>query len=345
MKLTIGVTGLNATDNPGSGVPVIRAIREDKSLNARIIGLSYENMEHGIYLKNLIDKTYHIPLPSSGSDTLLQRLAYIHSVEKLDIIIPNYDAELPNFIKIKDQLTDEGIRTYLPDKEIFEARHKNKLFEFGKKYGIKVPKSKTLFKVNEITGLMSEFNFPMVVKGKFYEAYIAYTFEQVHTYYHKLAAKWGLPVIIQEFIAGNEYDVVALGDGTGKTIGAIPMKKMVLTDKGKAWAGITINDKNILSMAYKLIKATKWKSGMELELMKSEKDELYLIEINPRFPAWVYLSAGAGQNLPAALVKLAMGKKVKPFKKYKTGKMFVRYSMDNVCDIKDFEKISTLGEY
>ncbi len=40
-------------------------------------------------------------------------------------------------------------------------------------------------------------------------------------------------------------------------------------------------------------------------------------EINPRIPAWVYLAVGAGQNIPEALVNLALGKKVEPYKDLK----------------------------
>ena len=43
-EYTIGVTALNAIDNPGPGIPVIRALREAKSFNVRIIGLSYESL-------------------------------------------------------------------------------------------------------------------------------------------------------------------------------------------------------------------------------------------------------------------------------------------------------------
>ena len=32
-KITVAITGLNNTDNPGPGVPVIRGIRESENLN------------------------------------------------------------------------------------------------------------------------------------------------------------------------------------------------------------------------------------------------------------------------------------------------------------------------
>ena len=83
---------------------------------------------------------------------------------------------------------------------------------------------------------------------------------------------------------------------------------------------------------------------MKLELIRTGDGELYLIEINPRIPAWVYLAAGAGQNLPEALVKLAMEYKVEPFTTYDVGKIFVRYSYDMIINISEYEKISTKGD-
>ncbi len=344
MKINIGVTGLNATDNPGPGIGVIRAIKECKDLDVRIIGLSYDVMEPGIYLHQFTDKVYQIPLPAAGQSVLMERLKYIHSKEKLDLIIPNFDAELFSFIKLSPELSAMGIKTFLPELEQFEERHKYKLNEFGEKHKLNIPKSLTVTRLDDITRATDAFDFPMVVKGKYYEAYIAYTSEQIHTYYHKISAKWGLPIIIQEFIRGIEYNVAALGDGKGNTIGAIPQRKLVLTDKGKGWAGIAVDDPSLVAMTHDIIRKTKWRSGMELELMKDEKDKIYLIEINPRLPAWIYFTAGVGQNLPAALVKLALGHEVKPFTTYAAGKMFIRYSLDHVCDLKEFEKISTTGE-
>lgn len=86
-ELTIAVTALNAHDNPGPGVGVIRSLRDSEEFKLRIIGLSYETMEPGAYLHDLVDLTYQVPYPSAGSDPLLERLLYIHSIEKIDIIL------------------------------------------------------------------------------------------------------------------------------------------------------------------------------------------------------------------------------------------------------------------
>ncbi len=344
-KINVAVTGLNAIDSPGPGIPVIRALKESKMYDVRIIGLSYETLEPGIYMHDLVDKTYQIPFPSSGKASLLTRLKYINSIEKIDVLIPNFDAELYNFITLADTLKKEmKIKTFLPTLEQFEERHKANLSDFGKKHKIKVPFGKMIYNTSEIPKLKDEFTYPLVVKGKFYDASIAYTPEQAATYFNKISAKWGLPIIIQEMVYGQEVNVTAIGDGKGKVVGAVPMRKQYITDKGKAWSGISIDDKNLLEMTTKLFRSTKWKGGMELEIIKTTEDEYYLLEINPRFPAWVYLAVGCGQNHPEALVKLALGEEVKPFKKYDVGKMFVRYSYDLIVGLEEFEKISTLGE-
>jgi len=341
---TIAVTGLNNTDNPGPGVPVIRALREANDFNVRIIGLAYETLEPGIYMEGITDKVYQIPYPSAGADILLERISYINSKEKIDVLIPNFDAELFTFMKAEKELKEMGISTFLPTIPQFEERHKANLPEYGEKYNLDIPNSTAISNVSNIKKLKNEFEYPLLVKGKFYDAYPAYNPEQVVGFFNKISAKWGVPVIIQEFIRGTEVNVIALGDGKGNLIGAVPMKKQYITDKGKAWGGITIDDKKLMEITKHVIKETKWKGGMELEIIKTQSNKYYIIEINPRIPAWVYLAVGAGQNLPEALVKLALGLEVKPFKNYDVGKMFIRYSMDMIGDISQFEKLSITGE-
>lgn len=343
-KLTIAVTGLNNIDSPGPGIPVIRALKDSKKFDVRIIGLSYDALEPGIYMHDLVDKTYQIPLPSAGQQSLLNRLEYIHHAEKIDVIIPNFDAELFNFIKLQDTLKKMGIHSFLPTLEQFEERHKWSLPEFGTKYHIHVPKSKMINSMAEIHNLAYEFGYPLVVKGKFYDASVAYSPDQAMGYFNKISSKWGLPIIIQQYTQGTEVNLTGIGDGKGNLIGAVPMRKTYITDKGKAWAGVALEDPKLMAIAQKMVKGNKWRGGFELEMIRTDRNEYYLIEINPRFPAWVYLAVGAGQNHPEALVQMALGEDVKPFESYESGKMFVRYSYDQIVDLKEFETISTMGE-
>jgi carbamoyl-phosphate synthase large subunit len=344
IKLNIALSGLNNIDSPGPGIPVIRGIRDSTKIDARIIGLAYDNLEPGPYMHELVDKTYKVPYPSDGVEPLLDRIKYIQEKEHVDVLIPNFDSELFTFMKSEKVLRDMGIRTFLPTLQQFEERHKSNLPQYGEKYGVKVPYSEAIGSIMDFRKIEEKFDYPVVVKGKFYDAYIAYDLEQVGIYFNKIAAKWGLPIVIQEFVRGTEVNVVALGDGNGNTVGAVPMRKTYITDKGKGWGGITLQDPAMLDLTHKVISQTHWRGGMELELIRTAANELFMIEINPRLPAWVYLAVAAGQNLPEALVMLAMGMEVKPFTHYEVGKMFIRYSYDMICDLKEFEQLSTKGE-
>lgn len=346
---TIAVTGLNAIDSPGPGFAVIRSLKEAKSFDVRIIGLSYETLEPLIYLKEYVDKTYQIPLPSAGQDILLERLAYINDIENIQFLFPNFDAELFNFIKLEDYISKTyDIKMVLPTMDQFNARQKTSLYEYGIKNEINVPKSANIVKVAEIATESEKLGFPLAIKGKFYDAKVAYNIDQAIQYFNKISSQWGLPIILQEFVHGSEVNVCGVGDGKGKLIGAVPMRKLYITDKGKAWAGVSLDDQELIKITKKMVKNTKWRGPFELEFIKTYQDEkpvYHLIEINPRFPAWCYLTTGCGQNQVESVVNLALTGKCKYYEEYEVGQMFIRYSYDQIVNIKSFETISTLGEF
>jgi len=100
-----------------------------------------------------------------------------------------------------------------------------------------------------------------------------------------------------------------------------------------------------MDFAQNFIEASRWPGGFELEIMRAEKDdELFLMEINPRFPAWIYTTAAAGQNLPGAIVNLALDRPQEAFGPYEVGKIFIRYSWELITDISEYQQIATTGE-
>jgi carbamoyl-phosphate synthase large subunit len=343
-KPIVAVTGLNATDNPGPGVSVIRSIRHDPTFEGRIVGLAYDALEPGIYARDVVDDVFLLPYPSEGVEALKERLLRINERVALDVVIPTLDAELPSFIAAEGALAEAGIHTFLPTREQFDLRSKVHLQAMGARAGIPVPQQRTLSDVSDLYALHQELPYPLYVKGLYYGAALARSVDEAVAAFHRVVASWGMPVIVQQAIDGDEFDVVAVGDGRGGLVGAVPMKKTYLTDKGKGWAGITVKDPRLHELAQQFAAATDWQGPCELEIMKDRDGEYYLLEVNPRFPAWVYLSAGAGLNLPAATVKLALGKPFASTDDYRAGTMFTRISIDLIADLSDFQQLTELGE-
>lgn len=342
-RLVVAVSGMNAVDSPGPGVPVLRSLRESK-LNPELVGFAYGALEPGNFMNKLLDSAFLLPYPSSGPDVLYERIMHINSIKKLDVIIPTLDSELDNYITISGKLNNAGIKLFLPGRKELHTRDKTYLKESLENAGVLLPETISVQDVSAIRPVTEEIGFPLFVKGVFYEAYLAHNYEEAVGYFYAMAGKWGVPVIFQKYIAGEECNVCALANN-GEMIGAVVMKKLFLTDKGKAWAGVTINNEEAKSTSKKILDYIKWNSGCELEfIIENKTGKMYLLEINPRFPAWVYLATASGQNLPDALLRLSLGENVKPFSDYDVGKVFVRHSWDEIIPMKSVESLTIKGQ-
>lgn len=344
-KVAVAVTGLNATDNPAPGIAVIRCLREDEELRGRIIGLAYDSLDTGVYDPDLCDRVFLIPYPTEGGGALLTRLKHIHDRQEIGVLIPTLDSELGNFIRLRHELEPMGIRMLLPTEEQLQMRSKVKLGEFAHAHGIPFPLSISVSSPEQLSDAISQLGIPIVIKGCFYEAVVSHNLEQARTAYFSIANRWGLPVVAQSYMPGEEYDICALGDAEGKLSGAVAMRKLRLTEKGKAWAGITILDSELLELTRQVMEGLGWVGPSEIEFIRSAHDNKYhLFEINPRFPAWCYLTAGCGLNLPARHLRLALGEKLPPSLDYRTGTVFVRHATDIICPLDTLEALTTRGE-
>ncbi|HLX61242.1 MAG TPA: ATP-grasp domain-containing protein [Planctomycetota bacterium] len=342
-KIRVGVSGINAADNPGPGTGVARSLKEDFELNVEIIGLAYDAMEPGIYMDWIVDKSFILPYPSGEGDAFLSRLYHIKESHGLDFVIPSLDAELPLYIKYAEALNERGIRTFLPSMQQFKLRGKDLLSEVARKIDIKLPKTVVVNSPSQLEDALEKVGLPAMIKGIYYKAHRAYTRADAHQHMHALAAEWGFPVIVQEIVAGDELNVVGLGDGEGQSLGHVGIKKIMITSLGKIWTGVTVKHEKMLAAAQRFISEYKWRGPFELECIV-RNDDVVLIEINPRFPAWSYFATGVGINLPSRMLRRALGMPVPELRDYAAGKLFVRYCLELVSDMEKFQMAVTRGE-
>ncbi|HEY9788258.1 MAG TPA: ATP-grasp domain-containing protein [Candidatus Obscuribacterales bacterium] len=341
----IAVTGINArVESPGPGCAVARCIREHEQFGGRVIGLGYDVLDAGLYARDFCHSGYLLPYPSAGEDALLDRIIEIHQKEGLDVIIPCLDSEIQNFIRLQDRLSLMGIRMLIPERDQFQLRAKDHLSAFCKKAGVDVPETKcvtdpSFFEYCEEEG----WPYPIIVKGIFYDAQIVYNAFDAKAAFSRLVGTWGYPALVQRVIRGDEFNVSAIGDGEGGMMGTVMMRKRGLTDKGKAWAGVTVVDDAVGGVVTKIMRALKWRGPLEVEMMKGLDGNVYLIEINPRFPAWIYLSHSVGRNLPIAVLKLLAGDTDITFAPPAPGTFFIRYAQELIVRLDEFESVFVGG--
>jgi carbamoyl-phosphate synthase large subunit len=122
-------------------------------------------------------------------------------------------------------------------------------------------------------------------------------------------------------------------------VGAVAVRKEIRTMNGNTWGGTAVVHAELSALARRFARALQWVGPFELEVIRHSRRGPLLIEVNPRFPAWVYLSAGAGANLPWAAVQLARGERVAPMTT-RPGAFYARMAWDAIAPV---ERMATLA--
>ncbi|MFA6315928.1 MAG: ATP-grasp domain-containing protein [Elusimicrobiota bacterium] len=340
--LCVGVSGINATDNPGPGVAVARGLAAAFP-GIRLIGLSYDVHDPGNYLTDLFENSFLMPYPTRGWSELSSGLDKVRSKTGMNVLIPCLDVELPLLIRHQAELAKAGIRTLLPTEAQFDLRSKDRLAALAKKTGCRYPRTAVVHGIDELIGrLRTDFPLPAIVKGKYYKAYFVHNLDAAAMKGTEIAAEWGYPLLLQEPVHGPELNLIGLSDAKGKLRGRVVIKKQLTTHLGKVWTAVTVHDPELERLSERFCRATKWRGPFELECIRA-KDGLYLIEINPRFPAWVHFATGAGVNLPRQLLELVAGGRCSAQDEYAAGRFCVRQTSEFVTDLSAFENLLSKG--
>lgn len=338
----VAITGLGRGESPQPGFAVAASLRRRWS-GLRIAGLAYDAMESGLYAGDLLEAAFTIPYPSCDKEILLARIDEIRRDFPFTVLLPTLDAELETLIALAAPLAARGVQTMLPDAGSLQARSKQNLATVAGAAGVSIPATIAASDPREAVEAAIAIGTPVMVKGPFYEAYRADSPQAAGAHAARILAEWGGPVLIQQRITGEEFDLLALGDGQGGMMGSCAVRKLVVSARGKGYAGITVEDPDLRRAARRLIRELNWRGPLELEFLRDRQGVFHLIEINPRFPAWADFPAALGCNLAAAAVQQLLGREIESLAAVPTGKIFLRHSVDLVCDSIELGTLATEG--
>lgn len=338
----VAVTGLGRGENPQPGAAVITSLRREWP-GLPVAGLVYDAMESGIYGPSSPDAAFTLPYPSCPTSVLLGRLDEIRERFPFDVLIPTLDAEMEPMLALRQELADRGIRAMLPDPRAFTARSKKHLPKLAETARVKVPRTFVVHDAEEAADRAAEMQCTVMIKGPYYEAYRANTPLLARVFARRIFAEWGGPVLVQEYLEGEEFDLLAVGDGAGRVLGSCAVRKLVLSSQGKGYAGITVEDHRLNEAAASLMQELKWSGPLEMEFLRTRDGQFHLIEINPRFPAWSDFPSALGCNLAAVALKALLGEMPEPLAPVPPGQMFLRHTVDMVCDSMEFGMLATEG--
>ncbi len=337
----MAVSGLHRGENPQPGAGIIRSLRR-REPEAQIVGLVYDAMESGIYTEGGPNAVFAMPYPTNGAAPYLERLDTVLAEAPFDVLIPTLDAEVELLVHLSDDLRKRGVRTFLPDPAMLGRRAKSRLSELAKECEVAVPETVAIHDLFGATRAANKLGYPLMVKGQYYDAKKVYHEMDLASAVSKLLSEWGAPAMLQRCVQGAEFNALGLGDGEGGILGLCCIRKTIVSHQGKGLGGMTIADGRLKEMCQRLIHALRWRGPFEIEVMLDEtRREYVLIEINPRFPAWIDFPSMCGLNFPAALLDLITGVDVPPLPDCPAGHFYLRHQVEVHGHIEQLAALST----
>ena len=343
-KPVIGVTAFKNVESPQPGFGVARCLKEK---GYSVIGLDDTPLTSAIFAPYL-DSVYLIKsMGEENIEEFLIDLKKIINETGIEILIPSYDREVYFFNKYQSKIEELGIKLLLPSSQSLKMAAKPFLSNLND-IGINVPKTIRVSDEKDIEKVCEDIGFPLVCKGIIKDAYIANSVAEANSFFQKIREIWhggkGF-VLFQQFVLGETITISGVANKENDIVGRVIMKKLGIDSKGTTWSGMTYYSEEIDELCNKIIKHLRWVGPFELEFIKDiNSGKLFLFEINPRLPSWIYLSEIAGCNIPAIIVDLIMENKIMVNSDFKGGIIFSRYSEEIFYTKEEFDNFKKSGK-
>lgn len=339
----VAVTGLEGRDNPYPGTAIARALRAARGEQVAIVGFSYDPTLTGCFRSDLFDRVYLTPLPGDPAAALLRRIREIRREFPIDVLIPALDSELALFALHREELADLGIRMVIPRAESVKVRYKQRLAAFARGSGIFSPRTEVVSDP-ETFFTQEQWGFPCFLKGPLADACRVDCQDEAIAVFRRLVSKWGYPVLAQELLVGDEYDVCAVARAAGSPVGMICIRKTALNSAGKAVGAEVVDDPELARAGRHILRALNWEGPLEIELVReASSGRFFLLEVNARFPAWIGISPATGVNLPDLALRLALDEPLPEPLEPRVGVRFLRGRKSSFSNAEDLGRLLTSG--
>jgi hypothetical protein len=340
-EICVGVTGLEVSDHPMSGLGVARCLNLSKGI--RLIGLTYNALSSGCYSSNLFEEVRLINSPLRKGQKFFEDLLKLKEKNGLQVVLPCIPWEIPIYAELRDRFKRRKIGLFIPKKENIVSTLDPRIISFVYGAHIRIPTYGFIQDERELAWKLPTLRFPIIIKSTA-ENCVAHDATESRVIVRHLFSYGDSALCLQEYVTGEEYSVAALADENHKLSGIVVVKALVSTGQGTPWMVVSVYDKELVSFTERLAQHLKWVGPFELRFIRDASYGTYsFIKFHPCFPSWIYLAPRVGQNLPLRLVKLALGKATRGHTKYDTGTMYVRNAEDVICDMHTLSTLATSG--
>ncbi|HYP00837.1 MAG TPA: ATP-grasp domain-containing protein [Pyrinomonadaceae bacterium] len=300
--MKIYVSGLYCGTNPQPGIGIARSVRAAYP-HATLVGVEYSNRCSGIHWQDFDDIWLQRPWEELHLEEYAARIRQV--LDSGAFWISGIDLE----IMWLASAFPEGHPNLLTPPPDALRRISKPAVEAHKGLPVRIPSFITTEHSDwELHAFCRQHDWKVWLKGPYYEAVRTPGWDVFEHMRAALVRAWTTEkLFLQTHVTGYE-ESVCFAAYRGELLDCVYMRKRELTEEGKTWAGdVSEVPEEFSAPLRRVVKELEWTGGAELEMVRDTSGQLWLIECNPRFPAWIHGSTIAGHNLPAILLERATG--------------------------------------
>lgn len=239
-------------------------------------------------------------------------------------VISLFDIDLPVLAKNKEIFKNNGIELIISDYKVTSiCNDKWKTYGFLVSIGIKQPRS--FIKLTDAKKAIVDnvVSYPLFIKPRWgmgsIGIYKVETDEELDILYKKLHREIfntylkyeslldvDSCIIIQESIKGQEYGIEVLNDLDGNYVTTFAKKKIAMR-AGETDVAITVESEPFTAIGKKISQELKHVAILDVDCFVTEKEEIYVLEMNCRFGGQYPFTHLSGVNVPKQIIEWLNG--------------------------------------
>lgn len=284
-------------------VPLIRAFVQGLKrlgLKGNVVTTDMNDLSPGLYFSN---RRYLVPL--TNDPQYVPIIKTICFKERIQLLIPTIDDELPLFGRHRDEFGAIGVHVAVSSEQTgLICNDKRQTAEFLRERGIP-------FVTTWLPGELDfpSLRYPLFLKPRSGRGSVgAFRIDTERDL--RFFLEYVSDPVVQPFLSGREFTVDVLADFAGKVVSAVPRERMVVragvTDRGR-----TVSHAGMIEAAVQAARALDIRGPANIQ-MKLQGDDPTIFEVNPRFSGGIPLTIAAGADFPVWLIEMACGRRTRP---------------------------------
>lgn len=287
-----------------AGVAVVRSLLARGDVE--VFGADMDHWASGLYL---VPAQRRRLVPAGLSEGFVDAVRTICREDRIDVLFPTVDVELPRLAAERETLENAGTRLASPSLRTIETALDKFTLARTCAGVVRVPRTELL----GTPGADGGWTFPVIVKprrgaGSRGVRLVAsqQDLDQL-TLDHERSAAGVEDLIVQAFLPGDEFSVDVFADLDGHVVAAVPRARLRV-DSGISIAGVTLRDDALIGTASAVAVALGLQTVANVQLKRDTDGTPALLEVNPRFPGATPLTVAAGVDTPSLTLDAMLGR-------------------------------------